>query len=420
METDGLTQATSSARPRAGHQPPRGGWRPATVVSRGYRSGMTDLAHERDRARSLESVEGQAGRFSTLTAGVWLLYLIDPLVRHWDLRGEGLVWLGYASTGPFAVTYVAIFELLRRRRARLEMELPLRWSFGLLGLLVACWLGLMVGFGQDSSGAIIYVTVSAAMVLPTSLAVVFVLLVAAVAAGGSMVLPGWQRDLDFPLLAVIAGFVMWAVRQVIGRNAELMRTREENELLLLEGERNRFARDLHDIMGHSLTVIAVKAELARRLLEVGDGRTGGELADLERLSRDALADVRRAVHGYREITLPGELARARGVLSAAGIRADLPSSADDVAGELRELFAWTIREAVTNIVRHSSARRVEIELSSTCLRITNDGVGAPAGGGQARLEGSGLLGLRERVEAMGATMTARREGPQFVVEVAGP
>lgn len=382
---------------------------------------MSAEAAERDRARAHQSLEGSAGPLSTLVATIWLLYLIDPMVRHWDERDEGLAWLGYLSTVAFAAAYVTIFELLRRRRAKLETELPLRWSCGLLALLVLFLVGLMAGFGQDSSGAIIYVTVSAAMVLSTSLAVAFVLGVAGVAAGASMVVPGWERDLEFPLLAVIAGFVMWSVRQVIVRNAELVRTREENELLLLEGERNRFARDLHDILGHSLTVIAVKAELARRLLEVGDERAAGELADVERLSRDALADVRRAVHGYREITLPGELARARGVLSAAGIRADLPSSADDVGGELRELFAWTIREAVTNIVRHSRARTAEIELTSTRLRITNDGVDPSVEPQLDRpLGGSGLVGLRERVDALGGTMTVQQAGPQFVVEVAGP
>jgi two-component system, NarL family, sensor histidine kinase DesK len=374
-----------------------------------------------ERARVPAGVEGAATRFGTLVATVWLLFLIDPLARHWDERGEGLHWLGYLCALVFVVVYTAIFELLRRRRARLETELPMRWSAGLLAVLVACWLGMMVGFGQDGSGAVVFVTVSAAMVLPTRYAIAVVLVVAGVAAVASVVQTGWDRDLEFPLLAVLAGFVMWAVRQVLARNTELMRTREENELLLLEGERNRFARDLHDILGHSLTVIAVKAELARRLLEVGDQRAEAEVADLERLSRDALADVRRAVHGYREITLPGELARARGVLSAAGIRVDLPSSADDVAGELRELFAWTIREAVTNIVRHSSARSAEIELSSHRLRITNDGVDGVVGRvPESRLDGSGLVGLRERVDAMGGSLSVERVGSRFVIEVAGP
>ncbi len=392
---------------------------PGPGLTPGYVCAMSVETSERDPAPTA-AVEGQAGRFTTLVATVWLLFLIEPLVRHWDDRGEDWVWLGYVSTLVFAATYVVIFELLRRRRAELELELPLRWSIGLLAVLVICWIGMLSVFGQDGSGAVIFITVSSVMVLSTTYAIWFVLLVCGAAFWVAVAQTGWERDLELPLLALIGGFVMWAVRQVMERNVELMRTRRENELLLLEQERNRFARDLHDILGHSLTVIAVKAELARRLVDVDNERALREIRDLERLSRDALTDVRRAVQGYREITLPGELARARGVLAAAGIEAALPSSADDVAGELRELFAWAIREAVTNIVRHSRARKAEIELSATTLRIANDGVrdGDDRAPGQ-RVEGSGLVGLRERVHALGGTLSVQRIGPEFIVEVSG-
>ena len=104
-------------------------------------------------------------------------------------------------------------------------------------------------------------------------------------------------------------------------------------------------------------MITVKAELAEPAARRRPGRARAELADLERLSRDALADVRRAVEGYRDLTLPGELARAREALRAADIDADLPNSTDEVPTELRELFAWTVREGVTNVIRHSGASR---------------------------------------------------------------
>ena len=115
-------------------------------------------------------------------------------------------------------------------------------------------------------------------------------------------------------------------------------------------------------------MITVKAELANRLLDVDPERARSELADLERLSRDALADVRRAVEGYRELTLPGELARAREALPAADIDADLPNSTDDVPTDLRELFAWTVREGVTNVIRHSGARAARCGSSPTGSR----------------------------------------------------
>ena len=145
-----------------------------------------------------------------------------------------------------------------------------------------------------------------------------------------MWVPGWHRDEGILFGTLVATLAIWGISQSINRNIEVLAVREENARLALDDERNRFARDLHDILGHSLTVITVKAELANRLIDVDAERARAELADLERLSRDALADVRRAVDGYRELTLPGELARARTALSAAEIAADLPNSTDGV------------------------------------------------------------------------------------------
>src|SRR6185436_7841571 len=141
-----------------------------------------------------------------------------------------------------------------------------------------------------------------------------------------------------------AAVAIFGITSMMRRNIDLIKAHEENAELLVENERTRFARDLHDILGHSLTVITVKAELAGRLMDADPVRAKAEIADLERLSRDALADVRRAVEGYRELTLPGELARAREALRSAGIEADLPGSAEDVPSDMREVFAWAVRE----------------------------------------------------------------------------
>jgi len=195
-----------------------------------------------------------------------------------------------------------------------------------------------------------------------------------------------------------------------------MRAHQENTSLAVAGERNRFARDLHDILGHSLTVITVKAELAQRLCDIDPVRAKQELADLERLSRDALADVRRAVEGYRELTLPGELARARTALQSAEITPALPQSTDEVPSELRELFAWTVREGVTNVIRHSGARRCEITLTDERAIVSDDGRGLAATDG----DGSGLTGLRERAAAVGAVVTTRTLSPGFALEVSRP
>jgi two-component system sensor histidine kinase DesK len=137
------------------------------------------------------------------------------------------------------------------------------------------------------------------------------------------------------------------------------------------------------------------------------------VTDLERLSRDALADVRRAVEGYRELSLPGELSRAGMALEAAEIEAHLPNSTDDVQSSLRELFAWTIREGVTNVVRHSSAHSCTVRLSSTSVEVIDDGRGLDG----AIVSGNGLLGLRERASAVGATVATARLSPGFSLTV---
>ena len=168
------------------------------------------------------------------------------------------------------------------------------------------------------------------------------------------------------------------MQQMMLRNIALISAHEENAELAVENERTRFARDLHDILGHSLTVITVKAELAQKLMDVDTDRARAELADLERLSRDALADVRRAVEGYRELSLPGELARARTALAAAQIEAVLPNSTDDVPSERRELFAWTIREGVTNVIRHSGARHCSVRAATRTASRSSTTVSARA------------------------------------------
>ena len=188
-----------------------------------------------------------------------------------------------------------------------------------------------------------------------------------------------------------ASVAVFGLRAVMSRSVGLVVAHEENARLAVDDERTRFARDLHDILGHSLTVITVKAELAQKLLDVDVERARDEIAELERLSRDALTDVRRAVEGYRDITLPGELVRARAALTAAEIVADLPHSADDVPSDLRELFAWTIREGVTNVIRHSGATHCEVRLTPTRAEVLDDGLARSSPDGH----GSGLAGLRE-------------------------
>ena len=190
---------------------------------------------------------------------------------------------------------------------------------------------------------------------------------------------------------------------VIRVNAELRAAQAELAELAVTAERERMARDLHDVLGHSLTTITVKAGLARRLLEAGEqGRAADEVADVERLGRQALSDVRATVAANRVASLPRELAGAAEALRAAGIAADLPHAVDDVPAERQEVFAYVVREAVTNTIRHSGASRCTVRLTPTSVEILDDGVGSPAG----TPSGNGITGLTERLAAIGGWVDA--------------
>src|SRR3954452_8314897 len=327
-------------------------------------------------------------RWGLVFAAIWLFYLLSPLAAAWDRRDEVRGWVGIVATLLFAVIYLGVFVRMRWRRTLAPFRPPLRPAQGLAIVLVMIALGVVMclAIGQKGEAAAVYIAVTCVMCLQTRWAWLVSVTVGVAAYVATLWVPDWHRDEGILFGTLVATLAIWGITQSINRNIEVLAVREENARLALDDERNRFARDLHDILGHSLTVITVKAELANRLVDVDADRAKAELADLERLSRDALADVRRAVEGYRELTLPGELARARIALDAAEIEAHLPNSTDDVPSSLRELFAWTVREGVTNVVRHSGARACTVTLTPSSAEVADDGRGP----GDAIGDGHGL------------------------------
>ena len=352
---------------------------------------------------------GRRTRYGALYAVVWLFFLVPTFTAGWQARDRAAGWIGMAATVAFAAIYAASFVLQRRVRHGTASALPLRHRVLLLCVLYVLATVVCAAVGERGLATLVYLVVILMMLLPPLAAVVGVALSTAVAGALGFVVPGWEPDLSLVLASCLAAFAMWGVTQLMNRNVELVRARAENERLAVDQERNRLARDLHDILGHSLTVITVKAELAGRLIDEHPQRAKAELADLERLSRGALADVRRAVEGYREVTLPAELARAREGLAAAGIAADLPKSTDAVPTDLREVFAWAVREGVTNVIRHSGARRCTVQLSAHRVDVVDDGVGPPP---SVNGSGHGLVGLRERAAAVGAVVLTRAVEPR--------
>lgn len=354
-------------------------------------------------------------RWAPLFAGVWLLYLAQPISDGWNHRGSWHGWVGIVATVLFGVVYVGSFFVLRRcAPAGPPLLMPpfarelVPYLLGAIALAVVMGLAL----GVDSITAAPYLAVMLVIWLPNRYGWLAGVVVGLIAYGLSAGIPGWTQQPGVLFGTCIATLAVWGIAQAMSRAMQVAQMREENAQLVIDEERNRFARDLHDILGHSLTVVTVKAELAGRLVDVDPARAKAEIADLERLSRDALADVRRTLSGYREITLPGELSRARSALEAAGISASLPNSTEEVPGDLRELFAWTVREGVTNVLRHSGAQACQVTLSSDSVEIRDNGCGCEVGG-----VGHGLVGLRERAAEVGAVLTTRSLTPGFSVKV---
>ena len=203
---------------------------------------------------------------------------------------------------------------------------------------------------------------------------------------------------------LLVGGTAVAGRLLIEANQQLSLAREQIARLAVGEERLRFARDLHDLIGHSLSVIALKSELAGRLIKTTPGLAAREVEDIEKVSRDALREVREAVAGYRQPTLAAELAGAHEALTAAGIEYHVDQDHAPLPPAVEAVLAWTVREGVTNVMRHSQAKRCAIRITnqdgSATVEVVDDGRGGTL------QPGSGLRGLRERVLERGGTLTA--------------
>jgi two-component system sensor histidine kinase DesK len=339
------------------------------------------------------------GGWRVLFVGIWLVYLI-PTLRD-AIQAADPFWrvIGSAAVLAFCALYIGVFVSIRRFRTYSLNEPSRVWSWGLLGLGVVLFLLALPAAGESALALCIYLAVLTMFLAPPRPAAILVVLNAAIVALLSNVVPGWDPADLLSLQILIAGLAIWGIIQLLQRNNQLAQAREEITSLAVSQERLRFSRDLHDILGHSLTVITLKAELAGRLVQVDPARAEQEIADVERLARTALADVRSTAAGYRNPSLAAELASARTALDAAGIEADLAGAVDDVPAERLELFGWAVREGVTNVVRHSEARHCRVTVDPAQVEITDDGAGA----GRS-MAGNGLTGLRERAEAAGAQL----------------
>lgn len=322
-------------------------------------------------------------------ASVWLLFLVGPitdLLGHW--RGPGTE-AQLAGMAVFVMIYIWLWLRVQDGR-RLRVAV----GCGALTFLAAF---LCVANLGDWWGLYIYVSAAVAGHLrwrqgAPAVASVALLALAQGRLEGADPLGNLAIILEVPLI----GLLVIAGAGLARANLALLDAREEVAGLAVADERLRFARDLHDLLGHSLSVIVLKAELAGKLAIGSPERAMAESADIEKVARDALREVREAVAGYREANFAQELQRARSVLSAAGIEVRIEQPDNRPPESLESLLAWALREGVTNVIRHAGATTATIRLRRADgraeLELTDDGRGA------AEFEpGNGLHGLRERV-----------------------
>ena len=323
------------------------------------------LASDPTPARVFSALGGAA-----LFTGVflWLLWMHDPLP-------SAAAGLPEVRKRQVAIVFLALLAIL------LNLALGSEWRVLFFHLNVAAGLMLM------TRGA--YVAIAGLAIVTLTLGIT--------SGMAWLVLP-----------TVVLG--LWAtafVRQVAAV-AELKSAREELARLAVSEERMRFARDLHDLLGHSLSLITLKSELAGRLLSAAPEKAATEVHDIEDVAREALREVREAVAGYRRPTLEEELAGAGEMLEAAGISCLIENEVGVLPNAVDAVLAWTVREGTTNVIRHSRAKHCRIllarETREVYAEITDDGQGAQRN--NAETSGSGLSGLAERVSTFAGQVEA--------------
>jgi two-component system sensor histidine kinase DesK len=332
-------------------------------------------------------------RFGWVMSVIWLVFLGFPLHAAltldepwgWRVLGAGLVLV-------FAAVYVMAFV---RLDAIAGPHGDRRWGWFVAALLVALTIAAGSVIGTEAGSMAPFVVAFGMFALPfraglavlAGTALVLSVVIAAADETGAWFLVG---------VVLLVGAITGSVRVLDARGEEYRRLSQGLEMA---AERERVARDVHDVLGHSLTVVTVKAELAERLVDDDPERAKAELTEIRSLTRQSLAEIRATVGGLRVARLTDELAASRTALAAAGITAELPVDPSVVDPRHRIVLAWALREAVTNVVRHSAAQKCSVELGPALLEVRDDGRGLRGSG-----EGHGLRGLRERVSAAGGTV----------------
>jgi two-component system, NarL family, sensor histidine kinase DesK len=337
---------------------------------------------------------------------IWIVYsiffFVEPIERH-----NQHYWMEFAA---FYIAFLAIYTVIVFARHRWQSYLALI-AMALLG-------AIYYPHNNGCLGTFVY----AAAFLPfisESLAVClggFTLLSSLLIAEGIRLHTSpWAWGIG-ALFTFIVGGTNLFMAQRIRANCKLQMAHEEIEQLAKMAERERIARDLHDVLGHTLSVVVLKSELAGRLMASDPKRAGAEIADVEQIARKALTEVREAIGGYRSEGLAAEIKRAHSTLDAAGVTLVCEHKPPELKPTEETVMSLVLREAVTNVVRHAQASRCVMRFvtqnGKTRLVVEDDGRGG------VREEGNGLRGMRERIEALGGRFAVDgTSGTRLTIEI---
>lgn len=338
----------------------------------------------------------------------WLFYLgfllVQPLV---DLETGVAQWLGLlVLIGTFVIFYGFTHRVLGRRDWFWRNGEAGAYA-GLAGIVLIGLVGSL--FNTGSSTFFIYAAAVAGEVRPQRRAFGLIGATLAFVVLGFLIspvlLPYRIAPYGFGAIFVpVVGLGVYFGKERDDANQRLRMAQEEVEELATIAERERIARDLHDLLGHTLSTITLKSELAARLIDADPARASEEVRDVERLSRKTLAEVREAVRGYRSTGLHGELVNAKLALEAAGVEFEYSVDRLPLRPEVEGTLTLALREGVTNVVRHAEATRCTVSVRQegafVLLRVEDDGHGV-GNGIAVRQHGSGLSAMRERVSALG-------------------
>jgi two-component system sensor histidine kinase DesK len=320
---------------------------------------------------------------------VWLVWLFGPLMFG-DRGMEHWLWPTLASLPAFVVLY-GVAKVMSRRHA-----FWFALAIGALAMLISPWNAFAMTY-------LIYACVVAADWGETrrSVGLIVALLLAYTAEWITLQLPWAFLTIVWLNCLIVAGMSLYG-RIQRERRAELRLSMDEVRRLAASAERERIGRDLHDLLGHTLSMVALKSELAGRLIHRDPNAAHREMVDVARVSREALSQVRSAVSGIRAAAMAAELASARLLLEAAGVQMEYWHDPQALPGDVETCLALVVREAVTNIQRHARANRVEVTVivgvDRVVMRIRDDGRGG------VNERGNGLTGMRERIVAHGGEL----------------